>query len=158
MREQQRWEAEEAWRKEQARREAAEAARREAEEARRKEQANRERLARLARPLAEVTIPTAVAGSERLAVDRKRENDLIWADLPVDVPPVGRFGPGPDPFAPLQVTGACWARDGSSFYTLTRAGVLRRIGYPDLKVLHKIDALLVRTTTPLLLVEFTRAG
>src|SRR5262249_62286650 len=33
----------------------------------------------------------------------------------------------------------CWAADGKSFFALTNSGVLRRVGYPDLKELRKVD-------------------
>src|SRR5262249_16538100 len=114
-------------------------ARRAEEEARRKERERQERLTRLAKPLAKVTIPDAEAGSETLAATRKEEDGLTWAILPLGTDAAGQPQPRPNPIQAPRVAGACWAADGRSFFALTSAGVLRRVSYPDLKEMRKVD-------------------
>jgi hypothetical protein len=115
-------------------------ARRAAEDHRRQKQAAQERLNRLNKPLAEVTIPAAQAGSEVLAATRNKGNGLTWAILPLGTPAAREPLSRPDPFFQTPfVAGAGWAADGRSFFVLTRPGVLRRIGYPDLKEVRKVD-------------------
>src|SRR5690606_19904070 len=107
-------------------------------EALRIERLQRERLPRLSKPLAEVTIPAAKFEVGSLVVNRKKEEGLTWAMLPLDGPVDDR----PDPLRGLvgssNYVGVCWAADGQSFFVLSRNGVLRRIGYPGLMVMAEV--------------------
>ena len=147
----------EAERKERVKRDAearqAELDRRERE---RVETAAREFVARLERPLAEITVPAPKAGSGQALAARVRGEGLTWADLKLDPPPATpapgapkpktpAAPPAPKPKAPptpgakpepaaansTPVAGMCWSADGNSFVVATTAGLVRRVGHPD---------------------------
>lgn len=104
------------------------------EQARRDEQTRRELLGKLAKPLAAVPLPRAQQRATGAVPRWQKDINHSSALLTFE-----RQANQPQPNQQANVVGAAWVAEGGAILSLTRSGLLQRLGYPDLKEQLRLD-------------------